>query len=264
MTQIDRTNSTLVVIPTYNERENLADITARVLRHAPGVDVLVVDDNSPDGTGALASALASGHDRIHVLHRAGKEGLGAAYRAGFAWGLERGYERFVEMDADGSHQPEELTRLLDRLDVADVVLGSRWVSGGSVQNWPLRRALLSQGGSLYARIALGLPFRDITGGYRAFSAFALETIGYETIVSQGYCFQIDMLWHAHTAGLRIAEVPITFVERVHGESKMSSGIVGEAILRVSVWGIKGLPSRLRGVTPLEPQAEVRKHHVARV
>jgi dolichol-phosphate mannosyltransferase len=264
MTQTRRTNSTLVVIPTYNERENLADITARVLRNTPGVDLLVVDDNSPDGTGALASALASGHDRIHVLHRGGKEGLGAAYRAGFAWGLERGYERFVEMDADGSHQPEQLTRLLDRLDGADVVLGSRWVAGGSVQNWPARRAILSQGGSLYARIALGLPFRDITGGYRAFTADALREIGYQDVLSQGYCFQIDMLWHAHTAGLRIAEVPITFVERIHGESKMSSGIVGEAILRVSMWGIKGLPARLRGVTPLEPHTSTREQHVARV
>jgi dolichol-phosphate mannosyltransferase len=236
------TNSTLVVIPTYNERENLADITARVLRGAPDVDILVVDDNSPDGTGALASALASGHDRIHVLHRAGKEGLGAAYRAGFAWGLERGYDRLVEMDADGSHQPEQLKRLLDRLDTADVVLGSRWVSGGAVENWPAKRVVLSRGGSLYARIALGLPVRDVTGGYRAFTADALRVIGYQDVLSQGYCFQIDMLWRAYKAGQRIAEVPITFIERVHGESKMSSGIVKEAILRVTMWGLGGLPA----------------------
>jgi dolichol-phosphate mannosyltransferase len=240
------TNSTLVVIPTYNERENLADITARVLRGAPDVDILVVDDNSPDGTGALASALASGHDRIHVLHRAGKEGLGAAYRAGFAWGLERGYDRLVEMDADGSHQPEQLKRLLDRLDTADVVLGSRWVSGGAVENWPAKRVVLSRGGSLYARIALGLPVRDVTGGYRAFTADALRVIGYQDVLSQGYCFQIDMLWRAYKAGQRIAEVPITFIERVHGESKMSSGIVKEAILRVTMWGLGGLPARIRG------------------
>ena len=240
------TNRTLVVVPTYNERENIAEITARVLRSAPGVDVLVVDDNSPDGTGALASALASGHDRINVLHRAGKEGLGAAYRAGFSWGLERGYERLVEMDADGSHQPEQLERLLAALNEADLVLGSRWVHGGSVVNWPLRRKLLSQGGSLYARMALGLPVRDITGGFRAFTADALREIGYLDVLSQGYCFQIDMLWRAYSSGLRISEVPITFVERVHGESKMSSGIVREAILRVTLWGLRSLPARLRG------------------
>lgn len=239
-------NRTLVVIPTYNERDNLAEITARVLRSTTGVDVLVVDDNSPDGTGALASALASGHDRINVLHRAGKEGLGAAYRAGFDWGLERGYERLVEMDADGSHQPEQLALLLTALDDADVVLGSRWVRGGSVVNWPFRRMMLSQAGSLYARVALGLPIRDITGGFRAFTADALREIGYQDVLSQGYCFQIDMLWKAYTAGLRISEVPITFVERVHGESKMSSGIVNEAIVRVTLWGLKAMPARLRG------------------
>jgi dolichol-phosphate mannosyltransferase len=250
-------NRTLVIIPTYNERGNLTDMTARVLRSAPGVDLLVVDDNSPDGTGALASALASAHDRIHVLHRAGKEGLGAAYRAGFAWGLERDYERLVEMDADGSHRPEQLPRLLERLNTADVVLGSRWVKGGEVENWPLRRMLLSQGGSLYARIALGLPFRDVTGGYRAFTAEALEVIGFDRVLSQGYGFQIEMLWHAYTAGLSIAEVPITFVERVHGVSKMSSGIVGEAIARVTLWGLQGLPARIRGTVPLDRDVPVR-------
>jgi dolichol-phosphate mannosyltransferase len=244
MNQTD--NRTLVVIPTYNERGNIAEIIARVLRSAPGIDMLVVDDNSPDGTGALASALASGHDRINVLHRAGKEGLGAAYRAGFAWGLERGYDRLVEMDADGSHQPEQLERLLSALDDADVVLGSRWVRGGSVVNWPAKRIALSQAGSLYARVALGLPIRDITGGFRAFTAAALREIGYQDVLSQGYCFQIDMLWKAHTCGLRISEVPITFIERVHGESKMSSGIVKEAILRVTLWGFQALPARLRG------------------
>lgn len=239
-------SKTLIIIPTYNERENLANIAARVLRSSDDAHVLIVDDNSPDGTGALASALASGHDRLHVMHRAGKEGLGAAYRAGFTWGLEQGYDRLVEMDADGSHQPEQLHRLLDALDTNDMVLGSRWVAGGEVENWPLRRTVLSQGGSLYARLALGIPFRDITGGYRAFTAEALRTIDYAGVLSQGYCFQIDMLRRAHLAGLRIAEVPITFVERVLGESKMSSGIVREAIMRVTVWGLEGLPARLRG------------------
>lgn len=244
MNQTD--SRTLVVIPTYNERQNIAEITARVLRSVPGADVLVVDDNSPDGTGALVSALASGLDRINVLHRPGKEGLGAAYRAGFAWGLERGYERLVEMDADGSHQPEQLERLLSALDNADLVLGSRWVREGSVVNWPAKRVILSRAGSLYARAALGLPFRDITGGFRAFTADALRMIGYQDVTSQGYCFQIDMLWKAYAAGLRISEVPITFIERIHGESKMSSGIVREAILRVSLWGFRAVPSRLRG------------------
>ncbi len=250
------TTSTLVVIPTYNERENLPLMVARVLRNNPGVDILVVDDNSPDGTGAVASALASSHDRVHVLHRAGKEGLGAAYRAGFDWGLDAGFDRLVEMDADGSHRPEELPRLLAALDTADIVLGSRWTPGGAVENWPLRRRMLSRGGSLYARIALGLPVRDVTGGYRAFTADALRTIRYRSVTSQGYCFQIDMLWRAYKAGLRVSEVPITFVERVHGVSKMSSGIVREAIGRVTVWGLKGLPARVLGLRHPAPVTAV--------
>jgi dolichol-phosphate mannosyltransferase len=245
------TISTLVIIPTYNERENLPLVVARVLESEPEVDILVVDDASPDGTGAIASALSSGHDRVHVLHRAGKEGLGAAYRAGFDWGLANGFDRLVEMDADGSHQPEQLHRLLDALEDADVVLGSRWIEGGAVENWPLRRALLSRGGSLYARMALGLPVRDITGGFRAFRASALIELDYHSVASQGYCFQIDMLWHAHLAGLRIKEVPITFVERVHGISKMSPGIVREAMARVTVWGLRGLPTRLRSAALLQ-------------
>jgi dolichol-phosphate mannosyltransferase len=250
------TASTLVIIPTYNERENLPLMVARVLRNNPGVDILVVDDNSPDGTGAVASALASGHDRVHVLHRAGKEGLGAAYRAGFDWGLDAGFERLVEMDADGSHRPEQLPRLLSALDRADVVLGSRWTPGGAVEHWPLRRRVLSRGGSLYARIALGLPVRDVTGGYRAFTADALRTIGYRSVTSQGYCFQIDMLWRAYSAGLRVSEVPITFVERVHGVSKMNSGIVREAIGRVTVWGLRGLPARMLGLRHPAPVTAV--------
>lgn len=246
------TERTLVIIPTYNERENLPLIAARLMTSLPDVDMLIVDDNSPDGTGAVASALASGHDRVHVLHRTGKEGLGAAYRAGFDWGLERGYDRLVEMDADGSHQPEQLHRLLDALDDSDVVLGSRWTPGGAVENWPMSRVILSRGGSLYARIALGLPVRDVTGGFRAFRASALVALDFHSVASQGYCFQIDMLWHAYTVGLRIAEVPITFVERVHGESKMSSGIVREAIGRVTIWGLRGLPARILGTTQHAP------------
>jgi dolichol-phosphate mannosyltransferase len=248
-------NDVLVIIPTYNERENIREIVARVLASEPSADVLVVDDNSPDGTGALASALAFGNDRLNVLNRAGKEGLGAAYQAGFAWGMERGYERLVEMDADGSHSPEQLPSLLAALDTADVVIGSRWIAGGVVENWPIGRTLLSVGGSIYARLVLGVPARDITGGYRAFTADAIRAIGLDNITSQGYCFQIDMLWHAHLAGLRIAEVPITFVERIHGVSKMSPWIVAEAMLRVTGWGLAGFPDRLRRITRATPATQ---------
>jgi dolichol-phosphate mannosyltransferase len=244
MNQQDIALRTLVIIPTYNERENLGLMATRVLDSVPYAELLIVDDNSPDGTGELADQLASFQPRLHVLHRPAKQGLGAAYQAGFHWGLDRGYEVFVEMDGDGSHQPEQLPRLLDALKDADLAVGSRWVAGGEIENWPLRRMLLSRAGSLYARVVLGLPFHDITGGYRAFRASALETIGLNGVASQGYCFQIDMLWHAHRAKLRVVEVPITFVERRFGVSKMDSGIVREAIFRVTLWGIVGLPSRL--------------------
>lgn len=244
MNQQDIATRTLVIIPTYNERENLGLMATRVLDSVPYAELLIVDDNSPDGTGELADQLASFQPRLHVLHRPAKQGLGAAYQAGFRWGLDRGYEVLVEMDGDGSHQPEQLPRLLDALKDADLAVGSRWVAGGEIENWPLRRMLLSRAGSLYARVVLGLPFHDITGGYRAFRASALETIGLNGVASQGYCFQIDMLWHAHRAKLRVVEVPITFVERRFGVSKMDSGIVREAIFRVTLWGIVGLPSRL--------------------
>jgi dolichol-phosphate mannosyltransferase len=237
--------STLVIIPTYNERENVASIVGRVRASAPEVFVLVVDDSSPDGTGEIADALAASDDHVKVLHRAGKEGLGAAYREGMRWALDAGYDRIVEMDADGSHRPEELHRLLEAVESADVVLGSRWVPGGGVENWPASRRLLSRGGSAYSRIALGVPVKDATGGYRAFTADALERIHFADVASQGYCFQIDMLRRAYDEGLRIVEVPITFVEREHGASKMTSGIVLEAMLRVTGWGITGLPRRFR-------------------
>jgi dolichol-phosphate mannosyltransferase len=239
-------NTTLVIIPTYNERENLASMAARVLASVAGSDLLVVDDNSPDGTGALAEDLAAMSPRLHVVHRRAKAGLGAAYQEGFRWGLEHGYEVLVEMDGDRSHQPEQLPRLLDALASSDLAIGSRWVTGGAVENWPFRREALSRAGSLYARLALGLPYRDVTGGYRAFRASALAAIDFAAITSQGYCFQIDMLWRAHRAGLRVAEVPITFVERTLGVSKMSPGIVREAIAKVTVWGLTSLPGRLRG------------------
>lgn len=226
----------LVIIPTYNESESLPGVLERLRRAVPDAHVLVADDNSPDGTGALADALAAKDDHIHVLHRAGKEGLGKAYLAGFAWGLERGYDVIVEMDADGSHRPEELPRLLAQIPHADVVLGSRWVPGGSVVNWPASRRVLSQGGSLYTRLALGIPTRDATGGYRAYRASALRALDLGTVESNGYCFQIDLLWRALQRGLIVREVPITFVEREAGTSKMSGRIVREALLNVARWG----------------------------
>jgi dolichol-phosphate mannosyltransferase len=226
----------LVIIPTYNESESLPGVIERLRRAVPDADVLIADDNSPDGTGRLADDLAAKDSHIHVLHRAGKEGLGKAYLAGFAWGLERGYDVLVEMDADGSHRPEELPRLLAQMPHADVVLGSRWVPGGSVVNWPASRRLLSQGGSLYTRMALGIPTRDATGGYRAYRASALASLDLATVESNGYCFQIDLLWRALQRGLVVREVPITFVEREAGTSKMSNRIVREALLNVTRWG----------------------------
>ena len=226
---------TLVIIPTYNERENVGRIVPAVLAAAP-VDVLIADDNSPDGTGRLADELAAQDPRVHVLHRPGKQGLGAAYLAGFDWGLQRGYDVLVEMDADGSHRPQDLPRLLAALADADLVLGSRWVPGGSVVNWPKSREWLSRGGNNYARMMLRIPLRDATGGFRAFRADTLRAIDLSTVDSQGYIFQVDLAHRALERGLRVVEVPIVFVEREHGTSKMSRAIVGEAMWRVTVWG----------------------------
>jgi dolichol-phosphate mannosyltransferase len=226
----------LVVIPTYNESDNIRIIVERVRRAAPVVDVLIADDNSPDGTGVIADELAAADPQVQVLHRPGKQGLGAAYIAGFGWARERGYDAVVEMDADGSHAPEELPRLLDAAREADVVLGSRYVRGGKVVNWPVRRLLLSRGASLYTRLALGLPVRDATGGYRVYRTPVLDKIEVDEVASQGYCFQIDLAWRAYRNGLRIAEVPITFADRERGTSKMSSNVVGEAFWRVAAWG----------------------------
>ncbi|WP_425953647.1 polyprenol monophosphomannose synthase [Xylanimonas sp. McL0601] len=232
--------STLVIIPTYDERESLPVTLAGVRKHAPDVDVLVVDDASPDGTGELADALAAGDDHVHVLHRAGKGGLGAAYVAGFGWGLERGYDVLVEMDADGSHRPADLPRLLERTaadDAPALVIGSRWVPGGSVVNWPWRRSVLSQGGNTYVRLALGMPVKDATAGFRAYPAATLRAIDLASVESHGYCFQVDMTWRVVRDGGRVAEVPITFVERVAGVSKMSRAIVAEALTKTTVWGL---------------------------
>jgi len=244
------------VVPTYNELENLEPIALRIRDAVPDVDLLVVDDNSPDGTGDLADKLASADDRIHVLHRPGKGGLGAAYLAGFAWALERGYDAVVEMDADGSHQAEDLPRLIARLDRADLVVGSRWVPGGKVVNWPLSREIISRAGNVYVRLMLGIRVRDATGGFRAYRASALRAIALDEVASQGYCFQIDLTLRTLRAGLTAVEIPITFVERARGTSKMSNAIVSEALWRVTRWGLAGLPDRLRGraVAPREVPA----------
>lgn len=227
----------VVCVPTYNERENLSR-TARRLREAnPTVDVLIIDDNSPDGTGQIAAELAREDPQIHVLNRAGKSGLGSAYIAGFSWALRKGYDVVVEMDADGSHQPEELPRLLARLATADVVIGSRWVPGGKVRNWPRRRLVLSRGANLYVRAALGIPLRDATAGYRAYRADVLRARDLNKIQSQGYCFQVDLAWTAWRQGFQVAEVPITFVERERGASKMSRSIIIEAFWRTALWAV---------------------------
>lgn len=238
----------LVVIPTFDEKESLPLITARVRESVPQAHVLVADDNSPDGTGDIADKLAIDDDHIHVLHRAGKQGLGAAYLAAFEWALERDYDVVVEMDADGSHQPEQLPRLLDALGTADLVLGSRWVQGGSAVNWPKSREAISRCGNFYTRVALRVPLRDATGGYRAFRASALRSLDLSDVQSQGYCFQVDLAWRAVQRGLRVREVPITFVEREFGTSKMSQKIVAEALWRVTVWGAQDRWSKIRGHT----------------
>lgn len=236
----------LVIVPTYNERDNLPMIVGRVRAALPEAHVLIADDASPDGTGEAADAIAAEDAHVHVLHRPGKQGLGAAYIDGFRWGLSRGYDVLVEIDADGSHQPEELPRLLEALsEGADLAIGSRWVEGGEVVNWPWSREVLSRGGNTYARLLLGLPVRDATAGFRAYRAATLEKIGLDDVQSQGYCFQVDLTLRTIRNGLRVREVPITFVERTGGASKMSRSIMVEALWRVAVWGVTGLPDRFR-------------------
>ncbi|MEI2619407.1 MAG: polyprenol monophosphomannose synthase [Candidatus Nanopelagicales bacterium] len=228
----------LVVIPTYNEVENLARIVTRVRASVPEAHVLVADDNSPDGTARVADELAATDDHVQVMHRLGKEGLGAAYLAGFSWALDNGYDVVVEMDADGSHQPEQLPLLLDALRNADLVLGSRWVPGGSVVNWPKSREILSKGGNWYTRRALRIPLQDATGGYRAFRASTLRALDLDGVGSAGYIFQVDLAYRTLAKGMRVVEVPIEFVEREVGDSKMNRKIVSEALWRVTVWGVR--------------------------
>jgi len=234
----------LVVVPTYDEADNIGPITARLRKSVPSAHLLIVDDASPDGTGEIADGLAADDDHVHVLHRSGKLGLGAAYLAGFAWAQRHGYDVVVEMDADGSHAPEELPRLLAALRGADLVLGSRWVPGGRVRNWPKSRQVLSRTANTYARTALRLPLRDSTAGYRAYRRRVLDALPLTEVSSQGYCFQIELAWRTWLAGFEVAEVPITFTEREQGHSKMSRQIVVEALRRVTYWGLR---SRLRGV-----------------
>ncbi|MFI7576866.1 polyprenol monophosphomannose synthase [Micromonospora sp. NPDC049497] len=247
----------LVVIPTYNEADNVRQIVTRVRRAAPAVEVLVADDNSPDGTGALADALAAADPGVHVLHRTGKQGLGAAYLAGFAWARDRGYDAVVEMDADGSHAPEQLPALLHAAGDADVVIGSRWTAGAQVVNWPLRRLLLSRAGNLYARVALGMPVSDATGGYRVYRLSVLESLDLDSVCSQGYSFQVELARLAHQAGARIVEVPITFAEREHGSSKMTPLIVAEALWRITSWGVQDRRRAVRRGLHGTPTGQVR-------
>jgi dolichol-phosphate mannosyltransferase len=237
----------LTIIPTYNELESLP-ITLRRLRIAvPSTDVLVVDDNSPDGTGKLADKFAAEDNQVRVLHRQDKAGLGAAYIAGFQWGLDAGYDVLVEMDADGSHQPEQLPRLLDAVgDGADLAMGSRWVPGGCVVNWPFMRRVISRVGSTYSRITLGVKIKDVTGGYRAFRSQTLQQLNLSEVESVGYGFQVDLAWRTSKLGLKITEVPITFVERELGASKMSGSIVVEAMINVTKWGLISRWNKLAG------------------
>lgn len=237
----------LTIIPTYNELESLPKTLGRLRAAVPASDVLVVDDNSPDGTGQLADSIAAEDGQVHVLHRKGKVGLGAAYIAGFKWGMAAGYDVLVEMDADGSHQPEQLPLLLDAInDGADLAMGSRWVPGGGTVNWPLYRQAISRAGSTYSRIMLGLKIKDITGGYRAFRRSTLEALKLDQVESVGYGFQVDLAWRVAKLGLNIVERPITFVERELGASKMSGNIVVEAMINVTKWGLASRWAKLTG------------------
>jgi dolichol-phosphate mannosyltransferase len=246
MTEPAAADRVIVVMPTYNERQNLEIMAGRIRESTPDADLLVVDDNSPDGTGDLADKLAETDPHVHVMHRTEKAGLGRAYIAGFTWALEHGYDVIVEMDADGSHRPEDLPALLAALDAgADAVIGSRYVPGGKVVNWPRSREVLSRGANIYNRLMLGINVRDATGGYRAYRAATLRKLDLNNVESAGYCFQIDLTIRVLQSGMKLTEVPITFVERELGSSKMSNAVIREAFWRVFQWGIA---ARLRGRT----------------
>jgi dolichol-phosphate mannosyltransferase len=226
----------LIIVPTYNELENLPLLVAEIHRQVPDAHVLVVDDNSPDGTGRKADELAAADDRIQVLHRTAKEGLGKAYVAGFKWALAKGYKAIFEMDCDFSHRPEYLPHFLELLENADLVLGSRYIKGGGTENWPLSRRFISRGGNLYAGLVLGLPYRDLTGGFKCFRREVLEALDLDALISYGYSFQVELTFRAHRKGFRIAQLPIIFPDRVRGKSKMSGKIFKEAF--VNVWKLR--------------------------
>lgn len=239
-------SAALVLLPTYNEIDNLRRVMTRIRTSVPDADVLVLDDDSPDGTGKLADELAAQDSAIHVLHRTSKEGLGAAYLAGFGWGLERGYDLLIEIDADGSHPAELLPAMLAQAaDGADLVIGSRYVPGGAVVNWPLHRQLLSRVGNQYVRVLLGMPVRDATAGFRVYRADALQQLALDTVQSHGYCFQTDLTWRAARAGMDIREVPITFTEREFGDSKMSGDVVRESMRSITGWGLRHRAAQVR-------------------
>ena len=241
---------TIVVIPTYNEAGNVKQITEEVLRQPAPVDLLIVDDNSPDGTGQIADALAASPDtvgRVHVLHRPGKEGLGRAYLAGFAWALDKGYDAVVEMDADLSHDPLYLPSMIEAAETVDVVIGSRYLNGISVINWPLRRILLSWGANWYVRTVTGLAVNDCTSGYRLYHRRVLEALDLPSVRSNGYSFQVEMTFRARLCGFRMVEVPIIFMERRAGQSKLSKGVVLESLLMPLKlrWHARAMKRRMR-------------------
>ncbi len=231
----------LVIVPTYNERDNLPPLVERVLSLPVPVDLLVVDDNSPDGTGKLADELAAKHPQLHVLHRAEKNGLGRAYIAGFKWALEHGYEFIMEMDGDFSHNPDDIPKFLAAAKDADLVLGSRYKDGIRVINWPLSRLVLSMGAGVYVRVITGMPFSDPTGGFKCFRRRALESLDLDAVRSNGYSFQIELSHKIWRQGMKVGEVPIIFTDRFQGSSKMSGHIVWEAIWMVwRLWFQNGL------------------------
>jgi dolichol-phosphate mannosyltransferase len=230
--------NTLVIMPTYNEALNLEHSVGDLFAHNPSVKLLIVDDNSPDGTGDIADSLATSDERVSVMHRNEKSGLAGAYKAGFAWGIERGFDHLVEMDADGSHRATDLPKLLEAAPRNDLVIGSRWTKGGRVENWPWHRMMLSRWGNVYAQFMLASSTRDMTAGFRVYTADLLKRLELENLSARGYSFQVEMTRKSEQAEARIVEVPITFIEREHGVSKMSRSIVIEAMLLVTKLGIK--------------------------